>query len=349
MSRWYDDLTVPDAQQTDPGCEYVLKRTWLRDEMTWSIEQVKYETEPVHGQDVHPADMCIRSGRVVLERDARSADRGEPSLTESVFRRDHMVICGGGHVSIPIIRLARSVGFYVTVLEDRPMFADHARKAGADQVICGPFEDGLRHMSSDMSTWYVIVTRGHRYDAVCLEHILRKPAAYVGLMGSRRRTRMVKEQMRDQGLPHERIEGIYTPIGLDIGAETPEEISVSVIAEIISLRAKWKQQANMSPDLLKKMLEAPCVLTEIVERRGSAPRGVGAKMLVFEDGTTYDTIGGGCAESDVIARARLMIREKSETARLIAVDMTAEQAEDEGMVCGGVIYVHMEYIAVDKV
>ena len=111
---------------------------------------------------------------------------------ERVFREraghtPKLIVCGAGHVSMPIIRIGKMLGFSVTVLEDRPKFADNARVAGADEVLCLPFSEGLSRIKGDGDSWFVIVTRGHRYDTECLETILNKPRAYVGMMGSRRR------------------------------------------------------------------------------------------------------------------------------------------------------------------
>ena len=108
-----------------------------------------------------------------------------------------LLIFGAGHVSMPIIRIGKMLQFSVTVLEDRPKFADQARRSGADQVICEPFSRGLDQVKLGPDTYAVIVTRGHRYDADCLYGVLSREkesgtaCAYVGMMGSRRRTAMV--------------------------------------------------------------------------------------------------------------------------------------------------------------
>ena len=107
---------------------------------------------------------------------------GEKIFGEVVGGQKKIVICGGGHVSMPIIQLGRQIGCYVTVLEDRPKFADNARRAGADKVICEAFEAGLEQIPGDSDTFFVIVTRGHVYDRICLESIVRKPHAYIGMM-----------------------------------------------------------------------------------------------------------------------------------------------------------------------
>ena len=162
-------------------------------------------------------------------------EKGERIFQERISRPAKLVICGAGHVSMPIIRMGKMLGFHVTVVEDRPKFADDARRAEADQVYCEPFEDGLAKIKGDTDTWFVIVTRGHRYDTDCLRTILGKPRAYVGMMGSKRRTEIVKDQLEAEGVERDMLEAVHTPIGLKIAAETPEEIAVSIMAEIIQI------------------------------------------------------------------------------------------------------------------
>ena len=267
---------------------------------------------------------------------------------ERIGRTPKMIICGAGHVSMPIIRMGKMLGFTVTVIEDRPKFADHARASGADQVLCEPFSDGLSKIRGDSDSWFIIVTRGHRYDTECLEAILQKPYAYVGMMGSRRRVAIVKDQLEVKGVCREALDGVHTPIGLKIGAETPEEIAVSVMAEIIQVKNAGSAKGGYSPELLDAVLDPDDsreqVLATIISRKGSAPRSVGTKMLIRADGTTVDTIGGGCIESEVIQKALLMMRAEDEGFRLCTVDMTADAAEDEGMVCGGVVEVMLEKV-----
>ena len=216
-------------------------------------------------------------------------------------------------------------------------------------VICDSFEHGLESISGGEDTYFIIVTRGHRYDEVCLGAIVEKPNAYIGMMGSRRRVAIVKEELFEQGHEREKLDEVYTPIGLKIGAETPEEIAVSVMAEIIQVKHEKAEGCGYSKELLEALCDEDCkkqkkVLATIISRKGSAPRGVGTKMLILEDGTLIDTIGGGCAESDVITKALLMMREEKVRFQICMVDMTREAAEEEGMVCGGRIEVMLERV-----
>lgn len=274
---------------------------------------------------------------------------GNRIFCERFGGKNRLVICGAGHVSIPVIEIGKKIGFHVTVLEDRPMFADHAREAGADEVICDSFEHGLEKIQGGTETYFVIVTRGHRYDTLCLEKVLQKSNAYIGMMGSHRRVALVKEQLAEQGVSPSLLERVHTPIGLSIGAETPEEIAVSIMAEMIQVKNSKKRTAGYAGEILEALLKAEGtaseelpVLAVIVSKRGSVPRGVGTKMLIYRDGRTVGTIGGGCMEGEIIQKARLMLSGAEPERQLVSLDMTGEAAEDEGMVCGGVVEVYLE-------
>ncbi|MDO5100935.1 MAG: XdhC family protein [Eubacteriales bacterium] len=268
---------------------------------------------------------------------------GEQWFLEQLGSRPKLYICGGGHVSMPIIGLARTLGFWVTVLEDRPYFADRARAAGADAVICEDFTVALRQIEGDADSYFVIVTRGHRFDQVCLREILAKPSAYVGMMGSKRRVAIVKQELAAE-FAAERVAAVHAPIGLAIHAETPEEIAVSIMAELIAVKNSRFRTEGFTEEVREALLKNEAkVLATIISRRGSAPRAIGTKMVVFADGSIRGTVGGGCAEAEVIREARMMLL-RGDAPKLFRVDMTADQAEEEGMVCGGVIEVLAEVV-----
>lgn len=250
---------------------------------------------------------------------------------------------------MPLIQMGKMMGYVVTVLEDRPKFADDARRAGATEVICEAFEKGLEQVYGDENTYFIIVTRGHRYDQVCLELIMQKRHAYIGMIGSRIRVAKVKETLLENGADRDILNQVYTPIGLKIGAETPEEIAVAIMAQIIEVKNKKKQGCGYSPKLLKAISEADQagngeVLATIVTRKGSAPRSTGTKMLIQPDGSCVGTIGGGCVESNVLRRGLHMIRTDMRTPEIYEVDMTGKDAEEDGMVCGGVVEIMLEMV-----
>ena len=154
-----------------------------------------------------------------------------------------LIVCGAGHIAVPLVRFARDVGFHVTVLDDRSDFA-HPSRFPDSHVIAENFTIALRDMSLGPTTYVVIITRGHEHDVDCLTEVLNKETAYVGLIGSRRRVQFVLEWLGQKGFPAERLRDVFTPIGLPIGAESPEEIAVSIVSELICVRRKGAVQAR---------------------------------------------------------------------------------------------------------
>ena len=283
-----------------------------------------------------------------IEKTGMIETSGGKLFCEILTADKKLVICGGGHVSMPLIRMGRMLGFHITVLEDRPIFADHARGEGADEVICDDYVNGLNRIHSDKNTFFIIVTRGHRHDRECLETIIRKPNAYIGMIGSRSKVRTVMENLAACGIDKETREAVHTPIGLSIGAETPEEIAIAIMAEVIKVKNRGHKSAGYSRDLMKALLaheeemQPSRILATIISRKGSAPREVGTKMLISKNGNTVGTIGGGCLEAEVINRARRMIITGKQIPQICQIDMTNQDAEGEGMVCGGIEEVLLE-------
>jgi len=156
------------------------------------------------------------------------------SLSVEVFHpRPRLVIAGGGHIAVPTHEIADIVGFAVTVLDDRPAFADPERFPRAERVICDDFTSGISHLEIDSRTSVVVVTRGHLHDLEVIRALANTDPAYVGMIGSRRRTLTVVERLEEEGFSDEFVGRIYSPIGLDIGAETPEEIALAIVSEVV--------------------------------------------------------------------------------------------------------------------
>lgn len=275
---------------------------------------------------------------------------GERVFAELLGNEKKMVICGAGHVSMPVIEIAKMVGFHVTAIDDRMQFVQNALDHGADEGVCSSFEEALSVIPGDPDTFFIIVTRGHLSDSECLLSIVEKPYAYIGMIGSRRKVGMVKQLLADNGIPQDVIDSVHTPIGLDIGAETPEEIAVAIMAEIIEVKNKTRKSTGIPAEIMKALLSderGPAVLATIVSKKGSSPRSAGSRMLIAEDGSLTETIGGGLAEARVIEKAAEMLAaNKNEPVRpvLMHVDMTGKQVLDEGMICGGAIEVLLEIV-----
>jgi xanthine dehydrogenase accessory factor len=146
-----------------------------------------------------------------------------------------LLIAGAGHVGQALAELAARLDFLVTVLDDRTDFASSSRFPDA-RCIVGDIEVELRKFPVDPHSFIVIVTRGHKHDARALEAVIRSPACYLGLIGSRRKTRTIFQDLHARGVPLETLAKVHAPIGLEIGAATPAEIAVSIAAEMIAVR-----------------------------------------------------------------------------------------------------------------
>ena len=158
-----------------------------------------------------------------------------------------LVIVGGGHIGLALATVGEFAGYSVTVIDDREEFANRERFPMAEAVIAADAGDALDAMEFDANTYVVLVSRGHRQDEEALRHAVGRGAAYVGMIGSRRRTATVLRHLAEEGVAPEALAAVATPIGLDIGAETPEEIAVAILAEIILLR-RGGTGARMSAD-----------------------------------------------------------------------------------------------------
>jgi xanthine dehydrogenase accessory factor len=146
-----------------------------------------------------------------------------------------LIIAGAGHVGAALASMARLIDFAVTVIDDRPDYASIERFPGA---ICkvGPVESELASIAIDTRTYIVIVTRGHRRDALALGAVINTPAAYLGLIGSKRKIITIFQELKSQGVSFDQLQRVHGPIGLDIGAVTPAEIAASIAAELIAVR-----------------------------------------------------------------------------------------------------------------
>jgi len=151
-------------------------------------------------------------------------------------RPPSLVIVGAGHIAQPLAEMGRLCDFHVTVLDDRASFANRQRFPQAEQVIVGPMAETLGKLPLDRDTYVVLITRGHQHDVECLLELVDTPLAYLGMIGSRRRVRGVFKLLEEErGIPREKLQRVYAPIGLDIGAETPAEIALSIMAEVIKV------------------------------------------------------------------------------------------------------------------
>ena len=148
-----------------------------------------------------------------------------------------LVVVGAGHIAVPLVKMAKIADFYVIVIDDRLAYANRERFPDADEVLVGDMAQMLKEMSITPSTYIVLITRGHKYDEPCLREIIHSQAKYIGMIGSKRRIKACFQRFRDEEkIADEVMARVYAPIGLDIGTETPPEIALSILAEVIKIR-----------------------------------------------------------------------------------------------------------------
>jgi xanthine dehydrogenase accessory factor len=155
-----------------------------------------------------------------------------------------LLIAGAGHVGAALAAIGAQIDFRVTVIDDRADMATPQRLGAGATCIVGPIDQEMARYPIDERTYVVVVTRGHRHDAGALEAVIRSPAAYVGLIGSKRKVIQLFGDLRQQGVPREMLQRVHAPIGLDIGAITPAEIAVSIAAELIAVRREAEGPAE---------------------------------------------------------------------------------------------------------
>jgi len=166
----------------------------------------------------------------------RASVNGNDYLFEPVAGQPQLVLFGGGHVSKAIARIASLAGFGLTVVDDRPAFSNEERFPEAGATIVAEFAKAFDRLAIAPSSYLVIVTRGHRHDEEVLEQAIRTPAAYIGMIGSQRKIAAAFEHIVERGGSREALRRVHTPVGIEIGALTAEEIAVSIVAELIRVR-----------------------------------------------------------------------------------------------------------------
>ena len=285
---------------------------------------------------------------------ARVTSRTEGDLTflsEPVLPGERLILLGGGHVGFQVAEMAARCGFRVFVCDDREEFANRERFPDAELVLCGSYEDCLRKLDVTAYDYVVIVTRGHVHDGDCLRALFSgTEPAYTGMIGSRRKVSRLFEQLEKEGFDKERMDRVCTPIGLNIGAVTPEEIAVSILAELIAWRrlpehtfGRLSNASDLMPEVVEFLAEneEPKAVVTIIEAHGSTPRGAGAKMAVNACRETAGTVGGGFAEGELIREALGIIG--TGRYKVLTLDLSdGSAAARTGMICGGVMKVLIE-------
>jgi len=157
-------------------------------------------------------------------------------LFEPVGIRDRLIIFGGGHVGKVLAKLAPDCGFWTIVVDPREEFANRENLPQASQILHKPYGQALKELKFDENTYVVVVTNSHAYDELVLKHCASLPLSYLGAIGSDTKTQKILGDLKKEGIPPQALQRIHMPIGLNIGAQTPEEIGISIMAELIAVK-----------------------------------------------------------------------------------------------------------------
>ena len=261
---------------------------------------------------------CTATGFLTLE--------GQRVFAERFGAVPQLVVCGGGHVAAALVKQAKLLGMPVLAIDDREEFAN-------PQVFPTAADTGAE-------TYFAVLTRSHVFDLDCLTRILQKPAAYVGMMGSRGRAALMRRQLLENGLDSQRIDALCAPIGLAIGAQTAAEIALSILAQIVRVKNARPQTEGYPVALLDAMVQAekartPAVLATIVARHGSTPRDVGAKMLILPDGSTVGSVGGGIMEHYTVQAAQKLLAQAAPALQCLQLSADGKNEDAAVAACGG--------------
>jgi xanthine dehydrogenase accessory factor len=200
----------------------------------------------LEAQIIKEAVKVIRQGKPKrLHRSLTAKEAGEEGMIcggdlevfiEPILTPSTLYIFGGGHIALALTKMGKLCGFNITVIDDRAEFASAERFPEADAILAEDFTKSFPKIKIDNSSYIVIVTHGHRHDEVVLEWAVTTPAKYIGMIGSKTKNETIYTHLRAKGISQEQLDRVHAPIGLEIGAQTPEEIAVSILAELIKVR-----------------------------------------------------------------------------------------------------------------
>lgn len=260
-------------------------------------------------------------------------------FVEIYVKNPQLIILGGGHVSQPVAKIGKMLGFHVTVMDDREEFVIKERFPDADRLIQGTYEEIPEKIPVYENAYYVIVTRGHLGDSASARQILKRPYVYLGMIGSRNKVKLTREKLLREGFTEDQLNTIHAPIGLPIGGHMPAEIAVSITAEIV--QEKNKYNVSYIDEAVEKAVweKEKGVMITIISKRGSSPRGTGSKMFLDREGRSHGSIGGGNVEFQALKYAP-----KAQHGEIKSYNLSNQGGANLGMICGGEVEVLYEIL-----
>ena len=273
-------------------------------------------------------------------QDTKVIHIGETDFFVEIYvKNPQLIILGGGHVSQPVAKIGKMLGFHVTVMDDREEFVTKERFPDADRLVCGTFDEIPEKIPVYENAYYVIVTRGHLGDSASARQIMKRPFVYLGMIGSRNKVRLTREKLLGEGFTEEQLNMIHAPIGLPIGGHMPTEIAVSITAEIV--QEKNKYNVSYIDEAVEKAVreKGKGVMITIISKKGSSPRGTGSKMFLDKEGRSHGSIGGGNVEFQALKYAP-----KATHCEVKTYNLSNQGGANLGMICGGEVEVLYEVL-----
>ena len=281
--------------------------------------------------DAHTGAECFLRGDEIIFSSPDFSPSGE-IIEETVALRPTLVLFGFGHIGKSVYRIAKMIGFPLVIFDDR---ADVTKDGPYEApIVIDSYENIFSRKYDFTNPYFLIFTHGHKADEDALYYVLRNyDARYVGMIGSSKKISLTYSHLKERGIKEESLESVHSPVGLDINAESPEEIALSIMAEIIKTYREGKRQITIEENLFSflEKEEKDVIKVRIIGKSGSGPRESGAEMAVTEN-TTHSTIGGGAIENECIHVARDMLKRKE---RFSVLDFDLEKDSPLGMACGG--------------
>ena len=248
-------------------------------------------------------------------------------LEENLTPPVHLVLFGAGHVGKALFHLARLQDIDITVIDSRDEILKQEDFPNAELIkVDYSNMDALK--LNVYNPYFCIFTHGHFGDKACLEWCLKQKTEYVGMIGSKGKVKNTFEKLLKEGYTEEQLAKVHAPIGITIGGDTPQEIAVSIMAEIIQTYSSKPNRSVMDIELLKVLSKKEGILCRIISKKGSAPRQIGTSMFVTKE-KVYATVGGGALEKRVIEEA-LNLKEN-----VMLKEFILNPQGDLNMICGG--------------
>ena len=248
-------------------------------------------------------------------------------LEENLTPPVHLVLFGAGHVGKALFHLARLQDIDITVIDSRDEILKQEDFPNAELIkVDYSNMDDLK--LNVYNPYFCIFTHGHFGDKACLEWCLKQKTEYIGMIGSKGKVKNTFEKLLKEGYTEEQLAKVHAPIGITIGGDTPQEIAVSIMAEIIQTYSSKPNRSVMDIELLKVLSKKEGVLCRIISKKGSAPRQIGTSMFVTKE-KVYATVGGGALEKRVIEEA-LNLKEN-----VMLKEYILNPQGDLNMICGG--------------